>query len=228
MLKPRHPVYLLVALIAATLLWYAATGKRRATISVRSTKANLTLVNMPSDLLLTSSVPDTVTLQIRGPLTTNPTAGRVPEVFLNLSEAVPGRATYPIDLSGVRLPAGVEVIAFEPTEIELELERVLLRSLALKPAVEGTPAPGMMVTLVQADPSRITVQGPESRISLLEDVVTSPISVEGATGSIEAVVTPILTDPLLRVLTGSPVTVRVRIEPEPTPDGTLLFEETPE
>lgn len=228
MLKPRHPAYLLVALVAASLLWYAATGKRRATISVRSTKANLTLVNMPVDLLLTSSVPDTVTLRIRGPLTTGSTADTIPEVFLNLSEALPGRATYPIDLSGVRLPPEVEVIAFEPTEIELELERVLLRSLALKPTVEGTPAAGMIVTRVQADPTRVTVQGPESRLSSLEDVATSPISIEGATGSVETVVTPILADPLLRVLTGSPVTVRVNIEPEPTPEETLPIDETPE
>ncbi len=221
MLRPRYPAYLLVALIAASLLWYAATGKRRATISVRSTKANLTLVNMPSDLLLTSSVPDTITLQLRGPLTLNPTAGGIPEVFLNLTEAVPGRATYPIDLSGVRLPPEVEVIAVEPTEIEIELERVLLRSLALNPAVEGNPAPGFIVTLVQVDPARITVQGPETRLSRLEDVMTSPVSVEGATGSVEAVVTPILTDPLLRVLTGSPVTIRVNIGPQPQLDDTI-------
>ncbi len=227
MLKPRHPAYLLVALIAASLLWYAATGKRRATISVRSTKANLTLVNMPSDLLLTSSVPDTITLQLRGPLTLSPAAGGIPEIFLDLAEAIPGRSTYPIDVSGVRLPQDVEVIAVEPTEIEIELERVLLRSLALSPTVEGSPAPGFIVNLVQVDPPRITVQGPESRLSTLENVTTSALSVEGATGSIEAVVTPILTDPLLRVLTGSPVTIRVNIGPQPQPqDDTVSTPET--
>ncbi len=227
MLRPRHPAYLLVALIAASLMWYAATGKRRATISVRSTKANLTLVNMPSDLLLTSSVPDTITLQLRGPLTLNPAAGGIPEVFLDLTEAMPGRSTYAIDVSGVRLPPEVEVIAVEPTEIEIELERVLLRSLPLSPTVEGSPAPGFVVNLVQVDPPRITVQGPESRLSTLENVTTSALSVEGATGSIEAVVTPLLTDPLLRVLTGSPVTIRVNIALQPQPqDDSVLTPET--
>lgn len=227
MLRPRHPAYLLVALIAASLLWYAATGKRRATISVRSTKANLTLVNMPSDLLLTSSVPDTITLQLRGPLTLNPTAAGIPEVFLDLVEATPGRSTYPIDVSGVRLPPEVEVIAVEPTEIEIELERVLLRSLALSPTVEGIPAPGFIITQVQVDPARITVQGPESRLSTLENVTTSALSVEGATGSVEAVVTPLLTDPLLRILTGSPVTIRVNIGPQPqTQDDPVSTPET--
>ena len=227
MLRPRHPAYLLVALIAASLMWYAATGKRRATISVRSTKANLTLVNMPSDLLLTSSVPDTITLQLRGPLTPNSATVRIPEVFLDLAESIPGRSIYPIDVSGVRLPLDVEVIAVEPTEIEIELERVLLRSLALNPTVEGMPAPGFIVNLVQVDPARITVQGPESRLSTLENVTTSALSVEGATGSIDAVVTPLLTDPLLRVLTASPITIRVNIGPQPQPqDDSLLIPET--
>ena len=230
MLRPRHPAYLLVALIAASLLWYAATGKRRASISVRSTKANLTLVNMPSDLLLTSSVPDTVTLQLRGPLTLNPAAGGSLEIFLDLTEAVAGRSIFPIDVSGVRLPREIEVIAVEPTEIEIGLERVLLRSLALSPVVEGSPAPGFMVNFIHVEPTRITIQGPESRLSSLENITTSPISVEGATGSVEAVVTPLLTDPLLRGLTGSPVTVRINIGPQPLPeeDTTLTLGTPPE
>ncbi len=223
MLKPRYPAYLLVALIAAFLLWYAATGKRRATISVRSTKANLTLVNMPPGLLLTSSVPDTITLQLRGPLTLNPATGGSLEIFLDLAEAVAGRSIYPIDVSGVRLPPEIEVIAVEPTEIEIELERVLLRSLALSPTVEGSPAPGFVINFIQVEPARITVQGPESRLSTLDNVTTSSISVEGATGSVEAVVTPLLTDPLLRGLTGSPVTVRVSIGPQPQPEGEPLM-----
>ncbi len=222
MLRPRHPAYLLVALIAATLLWYASTSKRRATISVRSTKSNLTLVNMPPGLLLTSSVPDTVTLQLRGPLTLNPSAGGDLEVFLDLTEAGAGRNVYPIDVSGVRLPPEVEVIAVEPNEIEIELERVLLRSLAISPNVEGEPAPGFVVNFIQVEPIRITVQGPESRLSELKNISTSSISIEGATGSVEALVTPLLRDPLLRGLTGSPITVRVNIGPLPQPEEETL------
>lgn len=105
----------------------------------------------------------------------------------------------------------------------------MLRSLALSPTVEGSPAPGFVVNLVQVDPPRITVQGPESRLSTLENVTTSALSVEGATGSIEAVVTPLLTDPLLRVLTGSPVTIRVNIALQPQPqDDSVLTPETTE
>lgn len=222
-LRPRHPGTLLLALIVAVLLWYAATGKRRATISVRNFKANLSLVNMPSDLQLISGAPDDVTLQLRGPMTVNPTTGgsRL-EVFLNLSEAVPGLHVYPIDFSGIRLPPELEVIAVEPTEVAIELERVLLRSLPIESNIVGEPAAGYAVTTVQLEPSRMTVQGPESRLAPLAVVKTAPVSIQDADQTVESVVAPLISDPLIRVLTGTPITVRVVVAPvpdqEPDPD----------
>ena len=66
-LKPRYPMQFLIALIAAFLLWYALAAQRSENISVRGVQARLTLVNMNRDLVLMSSVPDTVSLQLRGP-----------------------------------------------------------------------------------------------------------------------------------------------------------------
>ena len=60
MLRPRYPVQFLVAILAAFLLWYALAAERSENISVRGVKAHLTLVNIPRDLVLTSSVPDTI------------------------------------------------------------------------------------------------------------------------------------------------------------------------
>ena len=64
MLRPRYPLQFMVALVAAFLLWYALAAQRSENISVRGVKARLTLVNIPRDLVLTSSVPDTVSLQL--------------------------------------------------------------------------------------------------------------------------------------------------------------------
>lgn len=69
MLRPQHPLHFFVALVAAVLLWYGLAGQQNENISVRGVKAALTLVNMPRNLVLMSSVPDTISLQLRGPLT---------------------------------------------------------------------------------------------------------------------------------------------------------------
>lgn len=221
--RPQHPVYFLVALIAASLLWYAATGKRRANISVRSTKANLTLVNMPRDLLLASGVPDTVSVRLRGPLSVTPGPGSTLEVFVDLSEAEPGVRAYQVDHSTIRLPADVEVVAVEPPEIEIELERLQLRTLLVEPQIDGEPALGFRVERIVVNPPRLTIQGPESQLGSIDRVPTSAVSIEGATNRIVARVEPRFQDPSVRVLTVSPITVRVEIIPEPAllPDEDL-------
>ena len=219
-LRPRYPLYFLVALVAATLMWYGMSGTRRASISVRSTKANLTLVNVPRDLMLISGVPDTVALHLRGPFSGAPGANGDLEVLLDLADAVPGRNLYPIDVSTVQVPPDVEVLGVEPSEIEIEIERLQLLTVVVEPTLQGQPAPGFVIGRVLPNPARLTLQGPESRLDAVTRIETAPISVEGATSTIDAEVEPRLPGPSLRFLTTSPISVQVEILPQPTPTPT--------
>ena len=219
-LRPRYPMQFLVALIAAFLLWYALAAQRSENISVRGVKARLTLVNIPRDLVLMSNVPDTISLQLRGPLTRALNSATPPEVLLDLSDARPGLNSYPINPSDIPLPADVEVVSVDPSAITLELERQETRQVPVHPAVTGFPAPGFVVREVRADPNTYTVQGPMSLLLALDHVETSPpISIEDAVGPVEAVVKPILPDPLLRVIGVASIQVVVDIAPENPPEG---------
>ncbi|MEE4272735.1 MAG: CdaR family protein [Thermoanaerobaculales bacterium] len=225
MLRPRHPLHFIIALVTAVLLWYGLAGQQNQNISVRGVKASLTLVNMPRELVLTSSVPDTISLQLRGPLnkSLDATAGR--EVYLDLSDARPGTSSYTIDASGIPLPTDVEVVSIEPAAITLELERLVNGNVLLEPVVEGVPAPGFVIGEVKISPIQVNIQGPESRVNALERVETTPVSIEGATGPTETAVTPKLADPLLRSLTVVPIVVMVDVvpvdaTPTPTPEET--------
>jgi len=213
MLRPRYPLQFVVALVVAVLLWYAVTGQEDENISVRGVKAALTLVNMPRDLVLVSTVPDTISLQLRGPLSRSLDAAAGLEVYLDLASARPGSSSFPIDAAGIPLPDEVEVVSIEPAAITLELERLISANLPLRASVEGVPAPGFTVGEVRITPSQINLQGPESKVTALQFVETTPISVEGATGPVEATVLPRLSDPLLRSLTVVPVVVSVDVTP---------------
>lgn len=216
-LRPRYPLQFMVSLFAAFLLWYVLAGQRGEEISVRGVRAQLTLVNMPRDMVLTSSVPDTVAIQLRGPLS-RALDPRVPlEVLLDLSDARPGTNSYSINVSDIRLPPEVEVVGVEPAAITLELERQLTRNLPLRPVIEGQPAPGFVLGEVRIEPSVITVQGPEGKLTVLDHIPTSSFSVEGATGPVEGTVLPRLTDPLLRSPLVAPIKVIADISPKPTP-----------
>jgi len=212
-LRLRHPAYFLIAFIAACLSWYAATGKRRATISVRSSKAGLTLVNLPSDIILTSSVPDVLNLQLRGPLPLIGAASSSMEVYLDLSGARPGKNLYPIDLSSIPVPPEIEVLSVDPGEIEIELERLQIRSFPVQPVLEGRPAPGYVLGAVRAQPEIVRIQGPGNRLGDFDSVETLPISIEGVAETLEIPVELRLQDPFLRLLSPAPLKVRVEILP---------------
>ena len=217
-LRPRYPIQFLVALIAAFLLWYALAAQRSENISVRGVKARLTLVNIPRSLVLTSSVPDTVSLQLRGPLTRTLDSSNPPEVLLDLSDARPGLNSYPINPSDIHLPAEVAVVSVDPPAITLELERQAARLVPIQPLIDGEPAPGYVLGEVRVVPAEYTVEGPESLILILKSVTTSPVSIEGAAGPVEAVVQPALPNPQLRALGLGSIQVIVDIVPEAVPE----------
>ena len=221
-LRPRYPLLFLVSLLAAFLLWYILSAERTREISVRGVRAQLTLVNIPSNLVLVSGVPDTVLVQLRGPLSRALDPRATLEVLLDLSNARPGTNSYPINASDIPLLPEIEVVSVEPAAISLELERRQTLSVAVRPIVEGVPAAGFVLASVRVVPEQVAIQGPESRLDGVDFVETTPVSVEGATGPVETVVEPVLPDPLLRLLSALPIQVVVQIEPQgvatPVPD----------
>jgi YbbR domain-containing protein len=208
-----------VALIASCLLWYALAGKKRERISVRSVKAPLTLVNIPPTLHLVSPVPEPVTVQIRGPLSTTIDSRSPIEVLLDLSSAEPGRRPYSISDEDIQVPSSMTVVSVDPREITLELERLEIISLPVRPLLEGQPAPGFVAAGVRVTPAQVRVQGPGSRLAKLIQVDTFPLVIEGAASEITATVQISLPSPL-RSLHVGPVQVTVDIVPAPTPTPT--------
>lgn len=218
-LRPRYPLLFLASVLAAFLLWYVLSAQRTREISVRGVRAQLTLVNIPSNLVLVSGVPDTVSVQLRGPLSRALDPRAPLEVLLDVSNARPGTGSYPINAADIPLPPEVEVVSVEPAAISLVLERRQTLNVALRPTIEGTPAPGFVLASLRVVPEQVAIQGPESRLDGVDFVETTPVSVEGATSPVTAMVQPVLPDPLLRLLSAVPVQVLVQIEPraEPTP-----------
>lgn len=217
-LRPRYPAQFLLAVFAAIVLWYALAAQRSENISVRGVRATLTLVNLPRDLVLTSTVPDTVALQLRGPLSRAIDSTAPIEILLDMSEARPGTSTWVIDESAMNLPPLVEVVSVEPSAITVDLERLQTRYVPVEPLLEGVPAVGFQIVAVRPAPQQLMIQGPASRLDPLEHVETTPVSVEGATGAVEATVQPRLADPLLRSLTVAPIVVTVEVAAIAPPD----------
>jgi YbbR domain-containing protein len=215
-IAPRYPWTLLLAFLLACLTWYGTAFQRRERISEKQVEASLTLVNVPSDMVITSDVPRSLSLRIRGPLsrlrTLDPSQVGV---VLDLTDAREGDHEFPVEPQDVVVPEGVEVVAVSPPQVFLRLERVVQLRLPIRPRVTGQPAEGMEVGEITVLPSSAAVTGPRLQLDSVQALVTDPVTVDGAGGAVEANVAVRSPSPLIRVVQPSTVRVTVQIVPIP-------------
>jgi len=208
-LLPRHPGTLLLALVLACLVWYASARDRRERISERQLDASLTLVNVPADMVITSEVPRFLSLRVRGPLS-QLRALEPAQTGVVLRGVGEGEREFPVETRNVAVPAGVTVLAVSPSAVPLRLERLTQRRVPIKVTLVGTPAEGMMVVTVAAEPAEALLWGPRLQLDALASVATEPVSVDGADGIITALVGLRSPNPLMRVI--EPLSIRVTVQ----------------
>lgn len=139
---------LLLALLAATALWYSL--RERAPVVERAVSVPLQVVGLDAERTA-EGVPREVLLRLRGPA--------------HLVEGSPPVSAY-LDLSGVEgafarevrvaVPQGVEVLEVRPARVEGRVEVVLSRTLPVEVLSQGA--------WVRTDPTFVEARGPRSRV----------------------------------------------------------------
>jgi YbbR domain-containing protein len=81
--------------------------------------------------------------------------------------------------------------------------------------VLGVPAAGYNIGSIVIDPSRITISGPEKRVSAVDGAITDPVDVSGGMGRMSFNRHAYVSDPLVQVANPNPVHVTVMIEKAP-------------
>lgn len=95
-----------------------------------------------------------------------------------------GVQLLPVDANGERV-RGLTVVP-EVAGVQLAIEaREWQKTVAVSVPVEGQPADGFTVEETTADPSEVTVRGPEQDIETLSTIQTQPVDVEGASEPVE-------------------------------------------
>jgi YbbR domain-containing protein len=206
-----HNLHLkVVSVVLAALVWSAIANERRVEVPFQSP---LEFRNMPQSLELSSDLPTSVQVWVRGPQSTVrqlTTADLAVQLDLIQFDR-PGERSYTLTLADVRIPFGVHVTQVIPAQVRVRFEARSRRNIPISPRFVGQPAPGYQLAAYQVFPPTITVVGPESHVRVLESASTDPVDITGVIAREQLWTNPFVSDPLVRIENIQPVRVTIQM-----------------
>lgn len=168
----------LISLLLSLSLWFYVTSKGRTEVSFT---VPLELRNVPKGMAVVGDVPATVEIRVQGQerlLRDSSVAGKIAGM-VDLSLARAGENTLRLSPDDIRRPSGISVVRMAPLDVIVRLERLVRRSVRLRPVIAGSPAAGLRITGMTIAPQKVTVEGPASAMEGLSVLSTLPINVSG-------------------------------------------------
>lgn len=169
----------------------------------------------PEGLVQVDEVPRTVSLTVSGP------QGRVRALKRS-------QLTMSVDLSGAKqgptaidftdravagLPENITISNITPPSVDVQLDARIRRTVRVRPAVIGEPAEGWTLGAVSVEPESVELVGPESVLADLGEISTELVNISNKQIAQEVSVPVALPKKSVQVSDGTPVTVRVAIDP---------------
>jgi YbbR domain-containing protein len=131
---------------------------------------------------------------------------------LDISGARPGERTFDLTSREVHQPYELDVVQIIPSQLRLNFDTRMTRTVDIHPRIVGTPLSGYRVGHVVLDPPVMTVTGPQKRVEAVDAAMTDPIDVSTATTQGSFVTRAYVADPLVQVVHPGPIHVTVMME----------------
>ena len=202
----------LLSLVLACILWWYVSLPRREQVRERIVTASLSLVGVPSSLVITTpDIRSSVSVRVRGRKSDlRLLASQSLEASADLSSInQPGEVEITIRAQHINVPEDIEVVSIEPSRVRFRVEQLRQRAVPIRPYLEGTAPAGYIVGQATAEPALALCSGPASQIMKLAEVTTERIIMTGRTGTFVQNVGVIADSPLVRVV--SPLTTQVTV-----------------
>jgi len=165
-------------LLLAVGLWIFVNAGQHS--SVEAFNIPVSYRGLPPGFVITNQHPDFVKIQLSGPQTllslVDPSRLMLK---LDLSGVGVGQASFKIGLDSFNVPRGTAVSGISPSQIVLDLDKIVVRYLSVHPATIGTPADGYRIGPIEVTPSQVRVRAPSKEIANLEAVDTEAVDVTG-------------------------------------------------
>jgi len=202
----------LVSLLLACILWWYVSLPRREQVRERIVSASLSLVGVPSHLVITTpDIPSSISVRVRGRKSDlRALASQSLEASADLSRIKDaGEVEITIRAQHINVPEEIEVVSILPSKVRFRVEQLRQRAVPIRPYLEGGVPSGFIVGQATAEPPLALVSGPQSQIMKLAEVTTERIIMTGRTGTFVQNAGVIADSPLVRVI--SPLTTQVTV-----------------
>jgi YbbR domain-containing protein len=209
--------YKVFALVLSTVFWVLIVDESQLATAV---SVPVEYKNLPRGLEMVAEVEQTrAQLEVRGPaskLTAANLASTVVVIDLGAVDK-PGEHTFPIRTSNTSLPRGVVLERAVPARVRLQFERRDRKSVPVAVRVGTNPPDGYQIVSISAEPQRITIVGPESRVRSVDTAETDPVDLADVTESGEFPVQTYVADGQVRVEGSGRVRVKVQVRQKADP-----------
>ena len=220
------PLKILSVFLALT-LWFVVSAPRRESIYERAYAVPLTLVGMPRDYVITTPVPDTVSVRLRGRASDlRSLSSSNLEVPLDLRTVVAGDITITIRPQAVNVPQNVEVVSLDPSRVRFRVEEVRQKVVAIRAFLVGEAPAGYIVGDATLEPDQALVSGPASQIRNLTEVATERVIMTGRTATFVQPVAVVSDSSLIRIVEPLMTQVTVPVIEETAPATSTETETT--
>ena len=210
---------MLLSLLLAFAVWFTVSAPRRESVIERAFAAPLSLVAMPRELVITTAVPDTVNVRLRGRSSDlRALSSQNLEVTLDLRWVQPGEAQVTLRPQAISVPPNVEVISIDPTKVHFRVEQLRQRAVPIRPFLVGDPQGGFVAGDPTVAPDQALISGPASQVRNVSEVATERIIMTGRSGTFTQNVAVVSDTPLVRVIEPLTTQVTVPVLPEVGPN----------
>lgn len=201
----------LASLFLAVVVWVVVSAPRRERVIERRFAAPLSIAGLPREFVITTPVPETVSVRLRGRVSDiHSVSSQTLDVPVDASFVrQSGDATVTLRPQAVHAPPGIEVVALDPNKLQFHVEQLRQRALLIRPLLDGRLPAGYLAGDITLSPDRALVAGPESQIRVMSEVSTERINMTGRTETFVQNVAVLSDSPLVRVV--SPLTTQVTV-----------------
>lgn len=177
-----------IALLLAVGLWFFVNAGQRGALAPM--RVPISYRALPAGMVIVNQKPDFVQIEVRGPRTLLSLLNPDRMVLrLDLSGVTLGQAVFKIGPEMFNVPRQTDVTRISPSQIVLDIDRLVDRQAPIRVDVQGQPASGYRVASASANPSVATIHGPSRFVTHVDSVPTAPIEIDGAKADLKQLVT---------------------------------------